>query len=98
MIFFLVSASVPIDIRAPSGAPRGTGRCAARRGLFTRALWIRGRCTATWRDYQRGTTTPKTTYGAVDAPEAGAAWRPPPCRVVGQTAGGASLRACCSVV
>ena len=41
MIFFLVSASVPIDMRAPSGS-----RCAARRGLFTRALWIRGRCTA----------------------------------------------------
>src|SRR3954454_15929360 len=42
MIFFLVSASVPIDT---SNYPSFT-RCAARRGLFTRALWIRGRCTA----------------------------------------------------
>src|SRR4051794_31489130 len=39
MIFFLVSASVPIDT---SEHPSLT-RCAARRGLFTRALWIRGR-------------------------------------------------------
>src|SRR4051812_43928769 len=42
MIFFLVSASVPIDT---SNYPSLT-RCAARRGLFTRALWFRGRCTA----------------------------------------------------
>ena len=42
MIFFLVSASVPIDMR---GSFRFV-RCAARRGLFTRALWIRGRWTA----------------------------------------------------
>ena len=41
MIFFFVSASVPTDMTGSSGS-----RCAARRGLFTRALWIRGRCTA----------------------------------------------------
>src|SRR3954469_3955388 len=46
MILFLVSASVPIDMRAPSDPRQGFCRCAARRGLSTRALWIRGRSTA----------------------------------------------------
>src|SRR6478609_7857802 len=83
MIFFLVSASVPIDIRAPIPP--------------LRALSIRGRCTATWRDYQRGVISPKTTFGTPHAREAGAVRHPPP-RDVGQTAGGGSLRCCCSVV
>ncbi|GAA2000830.1 hypothetical protein GCM10009719_07270 [Nocardioides kribbensis] len=45
MIFFLVSASVPIDMRSPS-VPEVGVRCAARRGLFSRALSFRGRWTA----------------------------------------------------
>src|SRR5262249_13935362 len=53
------------------GADRHAGaflcvRCAARRGVFARALSIRGRSTATGRDYQRPTAPPKTTGTGAD--------------------------------
>src|SRR3954447_17455472 len=63
MIFFLVSASVPIDMGAPSGLE---GQSVARRAgaCSPRALWIRGRFTATGRDYQRAVRPPKTRLTA----------------------------------
>src|SRR5215207_1912892 len=53
MIFFLVSASVPIDMRAPLGS-----RCAARRGLSTRALGSAADSTAVIRPTPEGSEQP----------------------------------------
>src|SRR6478672_11401551 len=84
MIFFLVSASVPIDIRGLLPVVR----CAARRGLFTRALWIRGRWTADMRVARDGQPD-ETTNAGRGTPNRG---RPAPPRRPGGSEGRRRVR------
>src|SRR5262245_28265564 len=63
----LLGLRVGTDRHAGSFRPRGLRCCAARRGLFTRALSIRGRSTATGGDYQRAGVPPKTTEAPAGA-------------------------------